>query len=129
MSGNPTSKLPKTSYFVDTCVYINYGVSLDVFHDESEAFFATKEEKHTSESVLKELNDFQGFLSKFGRDLSIALNQGRRSDVLNYPWAVFKGYGKNAQGYILRFLIFVKNRNAEDILKEYRSTRGLTLDG
>jgi hypothetical protein len=115
------------SYFVDTCVYINYGVSLDIFHKESVAFFDIKEKKHTSESVISELQDFESFLAKFGRDLNVALNQGRRRDVLKYPETVFRGYGENARNYIRRFLELVKNRKAEDILKEYRSTKALTL--
>ncbi len=128
MSGNPTKKIPSESYFIDTCIYINYGIHFDPFHDECVCFFNSNHKKHTSESVLNELEHFKNFMSRFSRDLSIALSQGNRRTVVKFPFSIFTNYNTNQEFFITEFLKIVKTRSATEIISRYRAFKKLTLE-
>jgi len=65
-------------------------------------------------------------MERFGRDLSIALKQGKRKSVLEYPSSIFNGYNKNGLQHIQNFLNTVNNRSDEIILSEYRTAKQMT---
>jgi len=128
MCGNLTKKLLVNSYFLDTCIYINYGVGFGIFHDECTCFFDSSHKKHTSDSVLTEITYFKQFMERFGRDLSIALKQGKCKDVLNHPCSLFRGYGSNSLQHIQNFRITLKGRSDEAILSQYRTAKRMTKE-
>jgi len=124
MYGNPTNDC----YFLDTCVYVNYGVPQDIYHEEAKVFFSNNYAKHTSDSVIAEIGDFKSFMSKFGRDLNKALGSKDRKWVFKNPWLVFIDYNSNQRNFIEKFLKVVVGRPPLKISEEYRILQGLVLD-
>lgn len=124
MSGNPTND----GYFLDSCVYINYGVPEDTFHDEAVTFFCKTCSKHTSETVLSELEDFKSFMARFGRDLNKALGSKDKNIMFKKPELIFQGYNQNQQSVITAFLETVRGRPSLLIQQEYASLKGLVSD-
>ena len=123
-SGNPTND----GYFLDSCVYINYGVPEDTFHDEAVAFFCKTCRKHTSETVFSELAAFKSFMSRFGRDLNKALGSKDKNLMFKRPRLVFQGYNQNQESVITKFLETVRGRPPILIQQEYASLKGLVSD-
>jgi hypothetical protein len=123
-SGNPTNE----GYFLDTCVYINYGVPQNIFYDEAVTFFCKTCSKHTSGTVLGELCDFSFFMSRVGRDLNRALGGKDKNLMFKEPWLIFRGYNSNQQNFIVAFLETVKGRPPLLIQQEYASLKGLVSD-
>jgi hypothetical protein len=123
-SGNPTND----GYFLDSCIYINYGVPEDTFHAEAVTFFCKTCPKHTSETVLSELAGFKAFMARFGRDLNKAVGGKDKNLMFKHPWLVFQGYNQNQQSVIAAFLETVKGRLPLLIQQEYASLKGLVSD-
>ena len=124
MSGNPTNN----GYFLDSCVYINYGVPEDTFHDEAVNFFCKTCNKHTSETVVGEIGEFKSFMSRFSRDLNRALGSKDKNLMFKNPWLVFQRYNQNQQSVIAAFLETVRGRPPLAIQQEYASLKGLVSD-
>ena len=124
MSGNPTND----GYFLDTCVYVNYGVPDNTYHKEAVGFFCKNCYKHTSDSVIAEIDDFKVFMSRFGRDLDKALGSRDRTLVFKNPWLVFRDYNDNQRTFIENFLNVVVGRPPLQISEEYRFLKGLVLE-
>lgn len=124
MSGNPTND----GYFLDTCVYVNYGVPDNEYHKEAVGFFSKDCYKHTSDSVIVEIDDFKSFMSRFGRDLNRALERRDRRLVFSNPWLVFQNYNQNQRTFIEDFLHVVVGRPPPQISEEYRFLKGFVSD-
>lgn len=124
MFGNPTNK----GYFLDTCVYINYGTIGNTFHCKAVEFFCKDCDKHTSESVIMEIQDFKSFMSRFGRDLDRALGSRDRRLVFKNPWLIFQNYNQNQRTFIEDFLRTVVGRPPLQISAEYRFLKALVSD-
>lgn len=124
MSGNPTND----AYFLDSCVYINYGTTGNLFHDESVDFFSKGCLKHTSTTVLGEIEDFKSFMSRFGRDLNAILAKVTVNRVANNPWIYFQGYNENQQPVIEQFLQEMLGRSPLDISNKYRNFKSIVID-
>ncbi len=124
MSGSLTNN----EYFLDTCVYINYGYPKDDFHEAALTFFGKPYNKYTSNSVIVEIENFKAFMSRFGRDLNKSLSPKNTGQVFKNPYVIFQGYNENQMSFIISFIETVKGRPAERILEEYRSLKTLVSD-
>src|SRR3972149_2134771 len=79
--------------------------------------------RHTSESVISEIENFKSLMSEFGRDLNIVLSRNKIKDLRKFREAMFQGYNENQGIFIKQFLEIVITRNEEVIVSEYRATR------
>ncbi len=128
MSGNHTSKPSCKSYFLDTCIYINYGLSFDPFNTECTCFFNSNHKKYTSKSVVNEIEKFKSFMSRISRDLSLALTRNKCRTVVKHPFSVFRGYYDNQESVIVNVLAIINTNKAEEMISKYRAFKRLTLE-
>ena len=124
MSGKRTRNKAQDC-FTDTCVYIHYGIYFNDYHAEATSYFNALHRKHTSESVLIEINHFKDFTRRFQFQLEDALNRGRRKDVIKFPGSIFRGYSESRWALIERIIAIIKNCNAEQMASEYRAFKRL----
>jgi hypothetical protein len=124
MSGNPTN----SDYFPDTCVYINYGVIGESFHEDAVQFFSKSYSKHTSNAVLVEIEDFKTFISRFGRDINKAVGTREWLNAFKNPYIVFRDYNENQMSFIMAFLKTVVGRPPLQVSQKYALLKSIVND-
>lgn len=129
MSGKLTKGNPYDC-FIDTCIYIDYGLPAPFsdFNTEATDFFNSAHRKYTSYSVTIEINRFKGFMHQFQIQLEGALNRRERKSIIKIPQTIFTGYNDSRWPLIEKLIGMIKNRNDKEMASLYREFRKLVID-